>query len=135
MTEQTATMPKVVDDQWRIPDELWARIEPLLPPKRPQPKGGRPWSSDRQVMDAIFYVLRTGIQWKALPRSMGSGSTAHRRFQQWEKAGVFRRLWAAGLREYDQLKGLGWRWQAMDGAMTKAPLGGEKNGGQSDRPR
>lgn len=115
-------MAEVVDHQWWIPDELWARIEPLLPTKRPQPKGERPWASDRQMMDAIFYVLRTGIQWKALPRSMGAGSTAHRRFQQWEKAGVFRRLCAAGLREYDQVKGLDWEWQGMDGAMTKALL-------------
>ena len=134
MTVMAATEPKVVDDQWRIPDELWARIEPLLPPKRPQPKGGRPWASDRQMMDAIFYVLRTGIQWKALPNSMGSGSTAHRRFQQWEQAGVFLKLWAAGLEEYDQLKGLDWEWQAMDGAMTKAPLGGKMYRSQPYRP-
>jgi len=116
----------VVDDGWRIPDELWQRIEPLLPAKPPQPQGGRPWIPDRQVMDGIFYVLRTGCQWKALPRTIGAASTVHDRFQQWTKAGVFERLWAAGVLEYDALKGIQWEWQALDGAMTKAPLGGEK---------
>jgi transposase len=124
----------VVDDGWRIPDELWKQIEPLLPPKNPQPKGGRPWTADRQAMDGIFYVLRTGCQWKALPRAIGAGSTVHDRFQQWVEAGVFRRLWEAGLLEYDALKGLDWEWQAMDGAMTKAPLGGKRNRSQSHRP-
>jgi transposase len=124
-----------VDDGWRIPDELWDRIEPLLPPKEPQPKGGRPWMPDRQALDGIFYVLRTGCQWKALPRTIGAASTVHDRFQQWVKAGVFRRLWEAGLLEYDALKGIDWEWQAMDGAMTKAPLGGGRHRSQPHRPR
>jgi len=125
----------VVDDGWRIPDELWDRIEPLLPPKEPQPKGGRPWIPDRRAMDGIFYVLRTGCQWKALPRTIGAASTVHDRFQQWVKAGIFRRLWEAGLLEYDALRGIDWEWQAMDGAMTKAPLGGKRHRSQPHRPR
>jgi transposase len=122
-----------VDDGWRIPDELWERIEPLLPPKKPHPKGGRPWMPDRQVMDGIFYVLRTGCQWKALPKPIGAASTVHDRFQLWAEASVFRRMWEAGLLEYEVLKGIGWEWQAMDGAMTKAPLGGKRYGSQSHR--
>lgn len=117
-----------IDDRFRISDELWARIEPLLPPKQPQPRGGRPWTSDRAAMDGIFYVLRTGCQWKAMPRCFGAASTVHDRFQIWVGAGVFQRLWRAGLIEYDELKGLDWEWQAMDGAMTKAPLGGKGTG-------
>ena len=117
-----------VDDKWRIPDELLERIEPLLPEERPHPKGGRPWIPARKAMDAIFYVLRTGCQWKALPRGVGAASTVHDRFQAWREAGVFRKLWQAGLIEFDANVGIDWEWQAMDGAMTKAPLGGEKNG-------
>lgn len=117
---------QAVDDKWRIPDELWDRIEPLLPPKRPKPKGGRPRTADRPAMDAIFYVLRTGCQWKALPRTLGASSTVHDRFQEWQQSKVFERLWKAGLLKYDQLKGLDWEWQAMDAAMTKAPLGGKR---------
>jgi putative transposase len=124
-----------VDDRYRIPDELWARIEPLLPPKKPQPKGGRPWTADRAAMDGIFYVLRTGCQWKAMPRCFGAPSTVHDRFQIWGEAGLFERLWQAGLVEYDELQGLDWEWQAMDGAMTKAPLGGKRDGSQPHRSR
>ena len=112
--------------EWRMPDEMWERIEPLLPRLRKHPRGGRPWIDNRKIADGIFYVLRTGCQWKAVPREFGSGSTLHRRFQQWVQRGVFRKLWQAGLMEYDELKGIQWEWQALDGAMTKAPLGGEK---------
>ena len=135
---------------WELSDSLWARIEPLLP----QPKsryrgrgkkrkhiGGRPAADRRKVRTGILYLLRTGCQWNALPKEFGSGKTAHRYFQQWVHAGVFLRMWQAGLTEYDELKGLAWQWQAADGAMTthrptpasggghgQAPLGGEKTG-------
>jgi transposase len=80
-------------------------------------------------MDAIFFVLRTGCHWNALNvTGICSGSSAHRRFQEWTSAGVFVTLWARGLEQYDEWKGLGWRWSAMDGAMTKAPPGGERAG-------
>ncbi len=80
-------------------------------------------------MGAIFYRLRTGCRWKALDATgICSSSSAHRRFQEWTQAGVFRALWAQGLLDYDELKGLDWEWQAMDGAMTKAPLGYEQTG-------
>lgn len=118
--------------EWRMPEDMWERIEPLLPKLRKNRKGGRPWIDNRKIADGIFYVLRTGCQWNAVPREFGSGSTLHRRFQQWVKAGVFRRLWKVGLLEYDESKGIQWEWQALDGAMTKAPLGGEKNGEKPD---
>jgi putative transposase len=79
-------------------------------------------------MTAIFYLLRTGCQWKAIPRCLGASSTVHDRFQQWQQADVFQALWQAGIMEYDSVKGINWEWQAMDGAMTKAPLGGEFTG-------
>ena len=82
----------VVDKDWRIPDELWLRIEPLLPKRRRSRKGGRTRLEYRSVMDGIFYVLRTGCQWKAAPKEFGSGSSLHRYFQHWVAWGVFRRL-------------------------------------------
>jgi len=103
------------------------RVERLLPPPKPKKKSGRPRMDDRLAMNAIFYVLRTGCQWKALPKSLGAGSTVHDRFQEWRDAGVFQRLWKQGLTEYDAKKGLEWRWQTIDTAMTKAPLGGKKH--------
>jgi transposase len=122
------TPPDETDESFRVPDEMWERIKPLLPVERPKPKGGRPRNDDRDMLDAIFYVLRTGIQWKALPSSIGAGSSVHDRFQEWQRAGVFRTMWAAGLRAYDHAQGIEWEWQAMDGAMTKAPLGGAGTG-------
>src|SRR5215471_15882067 len=122
---------------WRIPDELWERIVPLLPPRKPHPLGcHRPRVDDRQAMDAIFFVLRTGCQWGALDATgLCSHSAAHRRFQEWTEADVFGALWEQGLVEYDALQGIAWAWLAMDGGMTKAPLGGEKGGQEPDRPR
>lgn len=121
---------------WRIPDELWERIEPLLPARKPHPLGcHNPRVSDRAAMDAIFFRLRTGCQWNALNATgICSSSSAHRRFQEWSEAGVFLKLWQIGLAEYDSLKGIDWEWLSMDGAMTKAPLGGEKGGTQSHGP-
>jgi len=123
-------------DKWRIPDELWLRIEPLLPPPKPHPLGcHNPPVPPRRAMEAIFFVLRTGCQWNALNATgICSSSSAHRRFQEWTAAGVFRNLWAMGLSEYEVLRGIDWSWQSMDGALTKAPLGGEKNRPESDRP-
>lgn len=122
---------------WRIPDELWERIVPLLPPRKPHPLGcHRRRVDDRKAMDAIFFVLRTGCQWNALNETgICASSSAHRRFQEWTAAGVFLALWAKGLVEYDALQGIDWEWLAMDGAMTKAPLGGEKGGQEPHRPR
>jgi transposase len=119
---------------WRTPDALWAQIAPLLPPGKPHPLGcHNPRVDDRRAMDAIFFRLRTGCQWNALSATgLCSSSSAHRRFQEWRAAGVFLELWRRGLTEYDTLKGIDWRWLAADGAMTKAPLGGENHRAQSD---
>ena len=121
--------PKPHDDRWRIPDELWDRMEPLVPPPKPHPLGcHKPRTPNRAIVDAILFVLRTGCQWKALDATkICSGSVAHFWFQEWVRAGVFEQLWTLGLQEYEALKGIQWAWQSMDGAMTKAPLGGEKN--------
>src|SRR5450759_3334746 len=75
----------------------------------------------------VIYLLRTGCQWKALPRSLGAPSTVHDRFQEWRKAGVFEGAWKESLLEYDATKGIDWEWQSMDATMTKAPLGGKKH--------
>ncbi len=122
---------------WRVSDQLWAQIEPLLPPGKPHPLGcHNPRVDNRRAFDAILFVLRTGCQWNALNATgLCSSSSAHRRFQEWVEAGVFSQLWALGLQEYDALKGLAWDWQSMDGAMTKAPLGGKRNRPQSHRSR
>ena len=115
-------------DNYRMPDKLWEQMEELLPEYSVSPNGGRPRADLRGVADAIFYRLRTGCQWKAIPPELAPGSTAHDYFQQWVEMGIFDQLWNAALSQYDELVGLDWDWQSVDGAMTKAPLGGEKTG-------
>ena len=77
----------------------------------------------RKVFAGIVFVLRTGCQWKALPeKECGSSSSIHRYFLEWKRQGVFVRLWRKGLAEYDEMEGIAWSWQSIDGAMVKAPL-------------
>jgi len=122
--------------QFLVSDELWSKMEPLLPKHVNTHRfgGGRPRKPDRVCMNGILFVLRTGCQWRALDATgICPGSTAHDRFQEWVEAGVFLRFWQAGLMEYDELQGLDWSWVSMDGAITKAPLGGGKNRFQPHR--
>ncbi len=120
---------------FRISDDLWAVLEPLLPVRVNTHRfgGGRPRVSDRRCADAIFSVLRTGCQWAALNATdLRPTSTADDRFREWVAAGVFLKRWQVGVERFDELNGSDWDWLRMDGAMTKAPLG-EKNRPQSNR--
>jgi transposase len=125
------------DDGWRIPDVLWSQIEPMLPAGKEHPLGcHNPRVPNRNAMNAILFVLRTGCQWNALNATgICSSSSAHRRFLEWTEGGVFERAWVKALGDYEEFVGIDWRWLSMDGAMTKAPLGGEKNGAEPYRPR
>jgi putative transposase len=122
---------------WQLSDSFWERIKPLLPKpksrwrgrgKNRKNVGGRPPADPRQLVAGILYILRTGCQWNAAPKEFGSGKTLHRYFQQWVRARLFKRMWRAGLIEYDEVKGIQWQWQAADAATTKAPLGGQATG-------
>ena len=107
----------------RIPDDLWDKIKLLLPSEKPHYTTGLPIIPFRNVLDGIL-LLRTGCQWKMMPKEYGSGSTCHRRFQEWTVSKVFQRLWVRLLEGYDDLRGIGWKWQALDSISVKAPLGG-----------
>ena len=118
-------------ESWEVTEAFWQRVEPLIPARVAtrrkkyvrQPGAGRPPKPARQVFEAVVYVLRTGCQWKALPKErFGSASAVHKRFLEWEAAGFFEALWQAGLAEYDEMQGIAWRWQSVDGALMKAPL-------------
>ena len=82
---------------WTVSDALWSKIEPFVPGrKRPQgrkyrrkPGAGRKPMPARQIFAAIVYVLRTGCQWKALPKEFGSASAVHAHFQRWQRDGFF----------------------------------------------
>ena len=133
-----ATPTNPTTGSFAVSEELWAVLAPLLPKQVNTHRfgGGRPRVPDRQCANGIFYVLRTGCQWKALDQTgICSGSTAHLRFQAWVQAGVFWKLWQTGLEQYEEVQGLDWSWLSMDGAMTKAPLSGGKNRQKPNRSR
>jgi putative transposase len=114
---------------WRMTDALWVQIEPLLPLAKQPGTVGQPALSQRRVLNGILHILRTGCQWKSLPKEMfGASSSLHTYFQAWQKAGVWQRIFQLLLRHYDKLKGIQWRWQAIDSKSVAAPLGGEKTG-------
>src|SRR5438128_6996723 len=127
-----------VPDDWGLSDELWEILQIGLPKHKNKHRfgGGRPRTPNRVCMEAILFVLRTGCQWKALDATrFCPGSTAHDRFQEWLQAGVFLTMWKASLEAYDELQGIDWSWLSMDGCMTKAPLGGEKDREKPHRSR
>jgi transposase len=115
---------------WELTEEVWEVAQRFIPQrKREEGKiykrkvgGGRKPLEPRRVLQAIFFVLRTGIQWKALPKEYGASSSVHEYFSLWAKAGLFMRLWQEGLLSYDEFSGIGWEWQSADGCMVKAPL-------------
>lgn len=107
-----------------IPDELWQLVERLLPVDVPKPYGGRPRVDDRLVLAGILYRLRTGCQWQAIPKQFASGPTCHRRFQEWERTGVFEGIFRTLVRYYDDERGIQWKWTSLDSASVKAPKGG-----------
>lgn len=121
---------------WTISDEFWNEVKDLIPQRERDPnktyknkvgQGRKPLDA-RRVLGGIFYVLRTGCQWKAVPKEFGAASSIHAYFQKWTKAGFFEKIWARGLEKYDELKGIGWTWQSVDGCMVKAPLAQEAVG-------
>src|SRR5258707_2263693 len=70
-----------------LSDEEWALLEPLMPSSR---KSAR--QDDRRILNAIFYVLRTGIPWRDLPERYGPYTTAYNRFNRWSRRGVWERI-------------------------------------------
>jgi len=106
----------VKNDGWRVPERLWAEIEPLLPERPTHPLGcHNPRVPGRDAMNEILFVLRTGCQWNAL-----NATGICPRFQELEQAGVFAELWRRGLLAYDKTTENEWERLAMDGALTKA---------------
>ena len=123
-------MEKKSYKSWTISDAFWEAVKDEIPQRqrveckiyKRKPGGGRKPLSKRRVLEGIFYVLRTGCQWKAVPKEYGASSSIHQYFQEWAAAGFFERIWSKGLEKYDELEGIGWEWQSLDGCMVKAPL-------------
>jgi putative transposase len=112
---------------WRVSDELWAIVEPIIAELDPPNRVGPKRVSARAILDAIIYRGRTGCQWNRLPQEYPDDSTVHRAFQRWRAAGVFRQVWALLIERCEDLDGVEWEWQAADGSLGKARKGGPKS--------
>lgn len=114
-----------------VSDELWVRIEPLLPQHHaPTEKGGRPPVDDRAALTGILFVLKTGIPWEDLPQEMhcGCGMTCWRRLRDWQAAGVWEKLHALLLDELRAADKIDWSRAAVDSGTVRAVGGGEETG-------
>jgi transposase len=113
-----------------VSDELWAIIEPLLPPEPPKPEGGRPRVEDRAALRGIVFVLKSGIPWEMLPQEMGcgSGSTCWRRLRDWQQAGVWEELHRVLLNRLGEADRIDWERASLDSASVPAKRGDQKPG-------
>jgi transposase len=111
-----------------LPDELWERIEPLLPPQPPRPKGGRPPVPNRAALTGILFVLKTGTPWEYLPQEMGCGSgmTCWRRLRDWQAAGIWKKIWRVLLDQLGEADAIDWSTSAIDSCNVRAVFGGRK---------
>jgi transposase len=111
-----------------LAEELWERIEPLLPSDRPKPKGGRPRVSNRQALTGILFVLRTGCPWEYFPKELGCGSgmTCWRRLRDWQACGVWEKIWRVLLDELGLADEIDWSKVAIDSCSVRALFGGRK---------
>jgi transposase len=113
-----------------LPDELWERIEPLLPEEAPKPKGGRPRVSERAALTGILFVLKSGIAWEMLPPELGCGSgmTCWRRLRDWQETGVWQRLHEALLRELREYDQIARARVSVDAGSAPSPRGARRRG-------
>jgi transposase len=113
-----------------LPDELWERIRPLLPPEPPKPKGGRPRVSDRACLTGILFVLKTGCPWEYLPQELGCGCgmTCWRRLRDWQQGGVWQAIWEMLLNELGLAGEIDLSWAVIDSCSVRAVFGGRKQG-------
>ena len=121
-----------VEEKFCLSDELWERAKSLIPPPKKKRVDGRPRMDDRRALTAILYVLRTGCQWKAIPSSLGAGSTVHDRFQEWVQAGLFEKMWKAGLLEFEAKKKAGLGMAVYGWSDDKGPVRRRKDGQKPD---
>jgi transposase len=123
--------PRKVRPDWNamatirtISDKLWDILAPILTEVDPPKKTGRPRVDARQTLDAVLFRMRSGCQWNQLPERFPDDSSVHRTFQRWVRLGLFERLWAVLLERCEELGVVDWEWQAADGMLGKARLGG-----------
>lgn len=109
-----------------LPERLWERIQPLLPPEKPAGTRGRPPVTNKQALTGILFVLHTGCPWNMIPKELGcgSGSTCFRRFQDWTERGIWQEVHRVLLDELGECDAVDHSWAAIDSASVRAVFGG-----------
>jgi transposase len=109
-----------------LTNEQWAIVAPLLPPDKVRSDGrGRPWSDRRKVLNGALWILRTGAPWQDLPPRYGAYQTAHRRFQNWVRAGVIETVLQVLAEHLKEAGGLDLKECFVDGTFVPAKKGGD----------
>jgi transposase len=121
-----------------VSDALWSLFAPLVPPRPPRPKGGRPPVPDRAALTGILFVLKSGIPWEMLPREMGCGSgmtpgrargrLCWRRLRDWQEAGIWQAFHRALLDRLGRAGLIDWSRCSLDAASVPAKAGGAATG-------
>lgn len=117
-----------INKSFLIPENLWKDIEKIIAEISLKAVTGRPPLESKRMLNGIYYLLKTGIHWKAIPRCFGSSSAIHRFLQKLSRANFFKKLWAYEIDQYEVEHELKLEKQAADCAHRKSPLGCEKTG-------
>lgn len=117
-----------ISKKFLIPAKLWQEIQKIISTMPLVAQTGRPPLELDRGINGIYFLLKTGIHWNAIPRCFGSSSAIHRLFQKLIEFGFFQQFWAHEIEQYDIIHGLNLSKQAADCAHRKSPLGCEKTG-------
>jgi len=120
-----------INTHFLISKKLWKDAEKIISELPLKAKTGRPSLNFKRALNGIYYLLKTGIHWKALPRCFGSTSAIHRFFKKLVRLNFFQQLWWDELARYDKTHGLNLEKQAMDCAHKKSPISGCEKSGKS----
>jgi len=107
-----------------LTDEHWERIAAYFPDHPTSPQGGRPRAGDRECLEGILWVVRTGARWRDIPLDLPSGSTCWRRLVEWVSAGVLEEVHAILIEELDDLGALDVEELFADATFIRAKKGG-----------
>jgi transposase len=107
-----------------LTEKQWEKIEPLLPRLK---SNGRPWKRNREVLEGVLWILRTGARWKDLPERYPHPSTCWRRLKQWEEDGTWLKIWRVFISVLEKKRQIDWAECFMDGSFVPAKKGASKS--------
>jgi transposase len=116
-----------------LTDEQWARLQPLLPPRKP--RTGQPNLDQRRIIDGILWILRTGAPWDDLPGRYGKRGTVSSRFYRWRQRGIWERVFADLRAQAERDSELDWTLHFVDSTVVRAHQHAAGAKGGTPRPK